>query len=209
MRSLAWCSLIVLMRGGNWRPGWDTCAVSRWLSLACRGVESQLLCRWRGCWARVVNPEIIRTCGVPDSDLAAVEEWERAAVDARAARYRARYPRLPLTGRVALVVDDGIATGSTAKAACQIARTLGAARVVLAVPVAPQDWQERMGDVADELVCVDTPRRFFAIGQFYARFGQVSDEEVLTCLDSAAGSRRSSCSCTAVAAAGTALATGM
>ena len=77
-----------------------------------------------------------------------------------------------------MVVDDGIATGSTARAACQVARAHGAARVVLAVPVAPPRWQARMGDVADELVCVATPRSFFAIGQFYADFSPTTDEEV-------------------------------
>jgi len=87
---------------------------------------------------------------------------------------------------VAVVVDDGIATGSTARAACQIARALGAARVVLAVPVAPPGWQARIGADADEMVSVDTPRGFFAIGQYYARFPQVSDEEVIACLERAA-----------------------
>jgi len=107
-------------------------------------------------------------------------------VEARAARYRARRPRQPLDGRVAVVVDDGIATGSTARAACQIARALGAARVVLAVPVAPPGWRARIGADADELVCVGTPRGFFAIGQFYARFPQVADDEVIACLERAA-----------------------
>ena len=107
-------------------------------------------------------------------------------MEARAARYRARRPRQPLDGRVAVVVDDGIATGSTARAACQIARAAGAARVVLAVPVAPAGWQARIGADADELACVGTPRGFFAIGQFYARFPQVSDEEVIACLERAA-----------------------
>jgi len=85
-----------------------------------------------------------------------------------------------------VVVDDGIATGSTARAACQIARALGAARVVLAVPVAPPGWHARIGADADELVCVSTRRGFRAIGQFYARFPQVSDDEVIACLDRAA-----------------------
>ena len=98
----------------------------------------------------------------------------------------ARRPREPLRGRVAVVVDDGIATGSTARAACRIARALGAARVVLAVPVAPPGWQARIGADADEMVCVDTPRGFFGIGQFYGRFPQVPDEEVIAYLERAA-----------------------
>jgi putative phosphoribosyl transferase len=136
--------------------------------------------------ARVLNPEVIHAAGVSQQELAAVQAREQAAVAARAARYRAVRPREPLDGRVAVVVDDGIATGSTARAACQIARAHGAARVVLAVPVAPPDWQARIGADADELVCVATPEGFLAIGPYYARFPQVSDEEVLACLERAA-----------------------
>jgi putative phosphoribosyl transferase len=135
---------------------------------------------------RVLNPEVIQACGVSRDDLAAVQVREQAAVETRAALYRARWPRQPLDGRVAVVVDDGIATGSTARAACQIARAHGAARVVLAVPVAPAGWQARIGDAADEMVCVSTPHGFAAIGQYYARFSRVSDGEVLACLERAA-----------------------
>jgi putative phosphoribosyl transferase len=135
---------------------------------------------------RVINPAIIDRAGVSEDELAAVQAREQAAVEARAARYRARRPRQPLDGRVAVVADDGIATGSTARAACQIARALGAARVVLAVPVAPPGWQARTGADADELVCAGTSGGFFAVGQFYARFPQVSDDEAISCLERAA-----------------------
>jgi putative phosphoribosyl transferase len=87
---------------------------------------------------QVVNRQVVRMAGVPEKVLAAVAERERAAVEARAARYRARWPRQPLHGRTAVVVGGGIATGATARAACQVARAYGAARVVLAVPVAPR-----------------------------------------------------------------------
>ena len=179
-----------MMPGGGWPPGWGTCAVSLSWCSACRGAGSRSRCRWRralgapldvivvrklgvpfqpelGMGAvgedgvRVLNPEVIQACGVSQDDLAAVQAREQAAVDARAARYRAVRPREPLAGRVAVVVDDGIATGSTARAACQIARAHGAARVVLAVPVAPPGWQARIGAAADEMVCVGTPRGFF------------------------------------------------
>ena len=93
-----------------------------------------------------------------------------------------------------------IATGSMARAACQIARAHGAARVVLAVPVAPPGWQARTGADAGGLVCVDTPRGFFAIGQFYAEFPQVSDEDVMACLDRAAASQSPAQASTACAA---------
>jgi len=135
---------------------------------------------------RVINREVVRLARVPADELAAVQAREQAQVDARAARYRAGRPREPLAGRTAVVVDDGIATGSTARAACQVARAHGAARVVLAVPVAPRGWQEQIAGAADELVCVDTPRDFYAIGQFYANFSQTTDDEVIACLDRAA-----------------------
>src|SRR5579875_1780334 len=83
------------------------------------------------------------------------------------------------------VVDDGIATGSTARAACQVARALGARRVVLAVPVAPRGWEARIGTDADEAIALRTPEDFFAIGQFYVDFAQTPDEEVTAALDRA------------------------
>ena len=127
---------------------------------------------------RVLNEEIIERGRISADELAAVEARERAELERRALRYR-RGPAAPAAGRrTAVVVDDGIATGSTARAACQVARAHGAARVVLAVPVAPPGWEARMADVADELVCVETPRAFFAIGQFYADFSQTTDSEV-------------------------------
>ena len=139
----------------------------------------------------VVNPAIVGRAGITGSEFAAVQEREQAEVDARAARYRGRRPRLTLTGQVAVVVDDGIATGSTARAACQVAKAQGAARVVLAVPVAPPGWEAAIGPDADEFVCVSTPGNFYAIGQFYEDFSQTTDEEVVACLEAAAMPQRS------------------
>jgi putative phosphoribosyl transferase len=135
---------------------------------------------------RVSDRHIIRAGAIRPEEFAAAEARERATVSARAARYRNYRPREPLTGRVAVVVDDGIATGSTARAACQIARSQGAARVVLAVPVAPPGWGQRIGADADEMVCVETPSGFYAIGQFYADFSQLTDDDVIACLDQVA-----------------------
>lgn len=84
------------------------------------------------------------------------------------------------------VIDEEIATGSTARAACQVARAHGAKRVTLAVPVAPPDWTDRLGRDADELICLRTPTPFAAIGQWYGDFSQTSDEEVVDCLRQAA-----------------------
>ncbi len=133
----------------------------------------------------VTDPDVIYMAGIRPRELADVEERERAEVERRAKRYRGGRARVPLTGRVAVIVDDGIATGSTARAACQIARALGAIRVVLAVPVAPQGWWSRIGEDADELIAVATPAGFMAIGQFYDDFSQTSDEEVVRCLGTA------------------------
>ncbi|MGW3178020.1 phosphoribosyltransferase family protein [Kitasatospora sp. NPDC001119] len=135
---------------------------------------------------RVLNEQVIRFSSVTDGQLAEVERRERAELARRARRYRGDRPPADLRGRTVVVVDDGIATGSTARAACRIVRERGAARVVLAVPVAPADWAERLDEVADELVCVDTPSPFYAIGEFYADFSQTEDEEVLRLLAEAA-----------------------
>lgn len=131
---------------------------------------------------RVVNRDIVRTAGVSEHQLAEVESRERTELERRAARFRDARPRVALEGRTAVLVDDGIATGSTARAACQVARAHGAQRVVLAVPVAPRGWTGRLGDAADEYVCLATPEDFAAVGQFYADFSQTTDEEVVALL---------------------------
>ncbi|HVM03051.1 MAG TPA: phosphoribosyltransferase family protein [Acidimicrobiales bacterium] len=135
---------------------------------------------------RVVNEEVIRAAGVGDGALADVERHERAELERRARQFRGDRPMVPLAGRTVVVVDDGIATGSTARAACQVARAHGATRVVLAVPVAPPGWTARFAGDADELVSVATPQPFHAIGQWYRDFSQTSDAEVLACLERAA-----------------------
>lgn len=135
---------------------------------------------------RVVNDDIVRGARVTPEELEQVEAHERAVLEERARRYRGQRPPLPVEGRTVVLVDDGVATGSTARAACRIARARGAARIVLAVPVAPEDWTARLGDEADDLVCLGTPREFFAIGQFYADFAQTDDSEVVRCLEEAA-----------------------
>jgi putative phosphoribosyl transferase len=135
---------------------------------------------------RVIDEEIVRMAHVSADELAAVEARERAELHRRAERFRGGRVRIPLEGRTVIVVDDGIATGSTARAACQVARAHGAECVVLAVPVAPPDWTDRLGRDADELICLQTPTPFAAIGQWYADFSQTSDQEVVDCLRQAA-----------------------
>ena len=137
---------------------------------------------------RIVNRDLVRDAHVSDEELAAVEARERAELERRARRFRGHRAGVPLAGRTAIVVDDGVATGATARAACQVARAQGAARVVLAVPVGPPDTigeLEASGDI-DEVVCLETHRWFMAIGQFYADFTQTPDEEVIDLLARAA-----------------------
>jgi putative phosphoribosyl transferase len=135
---------------------------------------------------RILLPEVIRRAGVTPEALAAVERQERAELQRRAQRFRGDRPRIPLAGRSALVVDDGIATGSTARAACAVVRAQGAARVILAVPLAPLDWAQRLHDEADEVIALVTPRMLWAIGGWYRDFSQDTDEDVVACLRSAA-----------------------
>ncbi len=139
---------------------------------------------------RVINTDIVRMVGVDDREVAEVEARERKELQRRSDLYRRGRPRVPLAGRTVVVVDDGVATGSTAKAACQVARAEGATRVVLAVPVAPTDWKLRLAGEADEFVALSTPSDFSGVGQFYRDFSQTSDREVTQCLDRANASTR-------------------
>jgi putative phosphoribosyl transferase len=132
---------------------------------------------------RIVNEDVMRRAHVSDTELDDVQRQERTELERRARRFRGDRPRLSVTGRTAIVVDDGIATGSTARAACRVARAQGAARVVLAVPVAPPDAIAALRSDADEVIAVETPHWFIAIGQCYADFAQTSDAEVVDLLD--------------------------
>ena len=135
---------------------------------------------------RVINDEVVRMADVSAEQLAVVERRQRLELDRRAGRFRQGRVRVPLAGKIVVIVDDGVATGSTARAACDVARADGAARVILAVPVAPIDWTTRLAGCADEFVAVDTPMSFQAVGQFYRDFTQTSDEQVVDLLDDAA-----------------------
>ncbi len=132
---------------------------------------------------RIVNSAIVEMAAVTRHEFANVEAHERAELERRDQRIRDVWPRLPLEGRVAVVVDDGVATGSTARAACQVAKAHGASRIVLAVPVAPPGWTLDLRDVADEFICLEIPSDFQSIGQWYEDFSQVPETEVLACLD--------------------------
>jgi putative phosphoribosyl transferase len=131
----------------------------------------------------VVNREVLVSSGVDASSFAAVERAEQVELDRRAAAYRVGRTRVPLEGRTAIIVDDGLATGSTARAACQVVRASGAARIVLAVPVGPRNIGRDFAGLADEVVCPATPEPLLAIGEAYADFSPVSDDEVIELLN--------------------------
>jgi putative phosphoribosyl transferase len=132
---------------------------------------------------RVINDEVVRSALVSEKELATVERRERAEVEARAARFRGDHSAIPLTGRTVILVDDGIATGSTMRAACQVARARGATRVIVAVPVGAHDALTGLRNDADEVICLYTPRSFFGVGQWYRQFAQTSDAEVTQLLE--------------------------
>jgi putative phosphoribosyl transferase len=134
---------------------------------------------------RIIDSDLVAMAGVSGEELAAVESRERAELDRRARLFRGGRPRASLEGRVAVIVDDGIATGSTARAAAQVARKLGAARVVVATPVAPREVKARLGRDAEDVIVVETPDPFYAIGQFYLDFSQTVDAEVIATLERA------------------------
>jgi putative phosphoribosyl transferase len=135
---------------------------------------------------RVIDDAIVATTRTSAAQVAQIEAAERVELDHRVRRLRAVRPRVDLHGKTVVIVDDGIATGGTARAACRTARARGAARIVLAVPVAPGDWRHRLDDDADEFVALHTSDRFRAVGHFYRDFAPVSDDTVVACLEAAA-----------------------
>jgi putative phosphoribosyl transferase len=128
------------------------------------------------------NPGKVSLAGMTADDLAEAKRQGRAAFDRTQRVYHDADRRLSLRWRTAVVVDDGIATGATARVACDVARARGAATVVLAVPVAPQDALVELGDHADEIVCLETPAPFFFVARWYANFTRVLDDEALDLL---------------------------
>jgi putative phosphoribosyl transferase len=138
----------------------------------------------------VVNDDVVSLSGVRQDDLHRLEQRERAEVERRARLFRAGRIRADLRGRTVVVVDDGIATGATARAACAVARAAGAARVVLAVPVCSRRTAGQLRGEVDELVVLETPPDFVAVGQAYSDFRPVPDEDVTRLLTRAGAAAR-------------------
>jgi predicted phosphoribosyltransferase len=135
---------------------------------------------------RVLNDEVVSWYGVPSSSIEAVAREEEAELARRERKYRGDRPPLDLRRRTVLLVDDGLATGSSMKAAVQAVRALEPARVVVAVPVGAPSTCHDLAQVADEVVCALTPDPFTAVGLWYDDFSQTTDAEVQELLGEAA-----------------------
>lgn len=133
----------------------------------------------------VLNPDLMRLLDVSEEYLAREVDRQLWEIRRRERLYRGDRPHARVEGRTAIVVDDGIATGASMRAALRGLRRAGPARLVLAVPVAPPDTVEALRAEVDDLVCLSTPEPFMAVGQHYEDFSQPTDEEVIELLDRA------------------------
>jgi putative phosphoribosyl transferase len=137
-----------------------------------------------------LSEELIAQLGLRRAEVEAVAEVERGEVARRTEKFRRAAPRLDLRGKTAVIVDDGIATGATAHAAVEVARKLGAAKVVVAAPVSSLEARRGLRGLADEVVALDYPEPFMAVGCWYDDFRQTTDEEVVQLLAAAHEGRR-------------------
>lgn len=127
---------------------------------------------------RVLNDDVVRWYGITADDIETVAREEQRELERREAAYREGREPVPVEGRTVILIDDGLATGSTMRAAVQAIRLRNPARVVVAVPVGAPQTCEELSAIADEVVCTRTPEPFAAVGQWYLDFDQTSDEEV-------------------------------
>jgi predicted phosphoribosyltransferase len=130
----------------------------------------------------VVDWRLARQLGVSREEVEAIAAREREELASRERRYRGGRPAPAVEGRTVIVVDDGLATGATSEAAVRALRPRGPARIVLAVPVGSPSAVDRLSALADEVVCLDAPGWFMAVGEFYEDFSPTTDEEVEACL---------------------------
>ncbi|ALA59219.1 phosphoribosyltransferase [Nitrospira moscoviensis] len=135
---------------------------------------------------RVLHEEVVRQAGITPDMLAAVSAREQQELARRERVFAGGRPEVEIRGRTVILVDDGLATGSTMRAAVAAARQRGAARVIVAVPVASAEACDELRAEADEVICARTPALFFGVGQWYERFEQTTDEEVRRLLADAA-----------------------
>jgi len=131
----------------------------------------------------ILDRELVRYLQVPDSYLRREIESQIREINRRITRYRGDRSMPTLNGKVVIIVDDGVATGATVRAAIRSIRKQNPSSIVVAVPVGPSDTIEQLRREADDMVCLSTPEPFLAIGQFYRHFDQTSDEEVVRLLE--------------------------
>jgi predicted phosphoribosyltransferase len=134
---------------------------------------------------RVLNADVVQWYGVPEGAIEQVAAAEQTELDRREREYRRGRPLIDVRGRIVILVDDGLATGSTMKAAVQAVRRLGPARVVVAVPVGAPSTCHEFADLTEETICARTPEPFSAVGQWYRNFAQTTDDEVHALLQQA------------------------
>jgi len=135
---------------------------------------------------RVLNDDVVRGLGIPQEVIDAVAADERTELTRREREYRGNRPPAAVAGRTVIVIDDGLATGSTMRAAVAALRRQGPARIVVAVPVGAAETCDEFEDEADEVVCVRAPEPFYAVGRWYDDFSQTTDEHVRDLLRRAA-----------------------
>ena len=131
---------------------------------------------------RVLDPEIVQAAAVSDLQIERITAREKVELERREATYRGGRPPLEIAGATVILVDDGVATGSSVRAAISALRQMKPQRIVLATPVIPAATYQRLRTEVDDLVCVVMPEGFYGIGQFYEDFSQVTDEEVINLL---------------------------
>jgi putative phosphoribosyl transferase len=134
---------------------------------------------------RVLDERVVRAAGVTRADLDAVTAAEQRELERRERQYRGDRPPPDVAGRTVILVDDGLATGSTMRAAVAALREERAARVVVAVPIAPPETCDAFRDIVDDIVCARTPEPFYAVGLWYEDFSQTTDDEVHELLERA------------------------
>lgn len=131
---------------------------------------------------QVLSDELIKRLGIDAAAIATVAARERRELARREQAYRGERAPLAVAGRTVILIDDGLATGATMKAAVAGLRQLGPRQIIVAVPVASQEACAELGELADEIVCLVTPSPFWGVGNWYDDFGQTSDDEVRTLL---------------------------
>jgi predicted phosphoribosyltransferase len=127
---------------------------------------------------RVLNDDVVDAVGIPEREIDAVAARELETLEAREHAYRGDRDPVELRGRTAILVDDGLATGATMRAAIRALKGLGAAAIVVAVPTAPRETCEALRGEVDDVVCATTPEPFTAVGLWYRDFAPVSDDQV-------------------------------